>query len=193
MSMKQYLALVEIQLARYTLLQLMPEYVLSGKDVPSTGPLDANDLDDAAPPAPAYAALWGTWAGREEEFYKRCFELVRDLDSQKLNAILGLDGQIFFQRLEKSYDAAVHPKLPKLLQLNANATVKWMRDGSVALGQYSEYDALALPGEAYDLLKVFTGHEPVDAVRERLRNEHSADLSEEVLLTLYQHRILTEA
>lgn len=193
MSTKQYLALVEIQLARYSLLQLMPEYILAGKDAPVTPTLSPQELDETAPSEKEYAALWGSWAGREEELYKRSFELVRGLSAEQLQTILGLDGKIFLERLEQSYAGAIHPKLPKLLQLNANATVKWMQDGSVALGQYSEYDALALPGEAYDLLKVFTGREPVEAVRERLRNEHSADLSEEVLLTLYQHRILTEA
>ena len=194
MSLKQYLALAEIQLGRFALMQLMPEYILSAKDAASAhGPVTPQDLDDAAPPEREYAALWGAWAGREEELYRRCFEIVRSVNADQLQAILGLDGMVFLKRLEQGYDRAVQPKLPRLLQLNANATVKWMPDGSVAMGHYSEYDALALPGEAYELLKVFTGREPVDAVRERLRNEHAADLSEEVLLTLYQHRILTEA
>jgi hypothetical protein len=62
----------------------------------------------------------------------------------------------------------------------------------VALGSYSEYDAVALPGEAYALLVEFTGREPVAEVRERLRSEKQADLGEDVLVELFRHRILVE-
>jgi Fe-S-cluster containining protein len=195
MSLKTYLTLAEIQLSRWTALQLLPDYILSGKDRADihTTALTVEDLDDTAPPAKVYNELWKEYAGREAEYYRACYRLVRELPPDGLEKLLGLDGTIELKTLEKLHSTAVTPKLPRTLKLNPDATVQWMPDGSVALGAYSEYDAVALPGEAYGLLVDFTGHKPVDAVRQHLRDTKLADLDEEVLLELYRHRILIEA
>ena len=65
-------------------------------------------------------------------------------------------------------------------------------DGSVALGGYSENEAVALPAEAMPLLLEFKGDAPVAKIRERLRTRHQADLGDEVLLELFHQRVLTE-
>jgi hypothetical protein len=61
------------------------------------------------------------------------------------------------------------------------------------MASYSDFDAVALPGAAYALLVEFTGKEPVEAVRQRLREEKQADLHEDILTELYRHRILIDA
>ncbi|GHG97178.1 hypothetical protein [Comamonas sp. JC664] len=195
MSVKTYLTLAEIQLSRWAALQLLPDYVLSGRDRAETqqAPLSVEDLDDTAPPEKAYAALWKEHAGRELDYYRACYQLVKALPPDGLEKLLGLDGTIELKTLEKLHDTAVSPRLPRVLKLNPDATVQWLPDGSVALGAYSEFDAIALPGEAYGLLVDFTGREPVEAVRQHLRDHKQADLSEDVLLELYRHRILVEA
>ncbi len=194
MTLKTYLALSEIQLSRYAVLQLMPEYILTGKDKPDLSETPTvEDLDDKPLPDKEYAALWRQWAGREHEFYRASYDIIRKLSPEDVEKILGLDGVIELKVLEKSLRDAVAPTLPKALKLNPEATVKWLPDGSVALGAYSEYDAVALPGLAYALIVEFTGREPVEAVRKRLREEKQADLHEDILLELYRHRILMEA
>ncbi|HYG68779.1 MAG TPA: hypothetical protein VD838_14020, partial [Anaeromyxobacteraceae bacterium] len=80
---------------------------------------------------------------------------------------------------------------PEVLRLDPAATVAWLPDGSVALARYSEHDAVALPGVAYRLLVMLTGDAPVAEVRERWHAEERADLSDDVLLELYRHRVLT--
>jgi Fe-S-cluster containining protein len=194
-SLKNYLSLAEIQLARHAVWKLHPDHILSGRyrDEASSAPLTAEDLDDRPPPADALAKTWGRWAGREAEYYRACYEAVRSLDAADLTRMMGLDGELDLAVLEQRRGAAVAPVLPKRLRFNAEATVKWMKDGSVALGAFSQYDAIALPGEAYALLVMFTGEETVDAVRQRMRMVKRADLDDEVLLALYRHRILTEA
>ncbi len=195
MTLKTYLSLVEIQLSRYAVLQLAPEYLHARRDRPESGAtlLSAEDLDERAMSEEEYRHLWGTWAGREAEFYLATHALVRGLGAADLERLLGLDGVIELTVLERLYQAAVTPTLPRSLRLNPDATVRWMPDGSVALGAYSENDALALPGAAYELLVEFTGRESVDAVRQRLREQKQADLGDDVLLELYRHRILVEA
>ena len=194
MTLKTYLSVVEIQLTRYAVLQLLPEYILAGRDKPDLSETPSvEDLDDKPLPAKEYAALWRQWEGREADFYRACYDTVRVLTPAQVERMLGLDAVIELKVLEKSHQGVVAPVLPRVLKFNPDATVKWLADGSVALGAYSDYDAVALPGVAYSLLVEFSGREPVDAVRERLRERHQADLHEDILLELYRHRILMEA
>lgn len=194
MSLKGYLALTEIQLSRWALLQIYPDYVLEGRDRPAPAgtPLTVEDLDEQPLPAAAYAAQWGPWAGREQALYRACAEVVQGLKPADLERILGLDGEVERHNVERLLDAAVSDTLPTTLRFNPAATVKWLPDGSVAMGAYSDLDAVALPGVAYELLTAFTGREPVEAVRARLRSERQADLDPGVLLQLYRHRILVD-
>lgn len=193
MTLKTWLSLAEIQLSRYALMQLHPEFLLSGKDRgdPNAGPLSAEDLDERAPPAGDYSAQWGKWEGREAEFYGACFEQVRALTAAQFERLLGQDGAIELAVLERHHARATGSALPKVLRLNPSATVRWLPDGTVALAAYSEYEALALPAAAWPLLAAFTGREPVEAVRASLRERLQADLDDSLLLQLYRHRILT--
>lgn len=194
MSIKTYLSLAEIQLSRYAVFRLYPEYIHHMRDRgdATDRPLTLEELEEQAPPEDEHAATWGSWAGLEAEFYMACFEEVRALGAADLERLLGFDGTLEHAILERLYQAAVEPALPQWLKLNPDATVKWLADGSVALGAYSQYDAIGLPGEAYALLAEFTGADPVDAVRARLRTRKQADLADDVLLVLHQHRVLIE-
>jgi Fe-S-cluster containining protein len=195
MTLKTWLTLSEIQLSRYALLQLLPDYVLLAKDKADTsgGPLTVEDLDDKPLPDKDYAELWRSWVGREAEFYRGCYESVRALSSEEFDNLMGLDGIVEQAILKRQYEAAVQPTLPKALKLNPSATVQWLPDGSVALASYSEFDAVALPGAAYGLLVEFSGKESVEAVRKRLREEKQSDLHDDILLELFRHRILIDA
>ena len=192
-GVKTYLSLVEQQLARKAVLELHREFIAAGRHRPDrTDTLSVADLDETAPPEADYAAAWGPWLGREEEFYVACHALVASYDASDVDRLLGLDGTLELASLERLHDAATRDALPPVLRFNPAATVQWLADGSVALAAYSEYDAVALPGEAYRLLVAFTGRDPVATVRARLREEHLADLDDEVLLVLYRHRVLCE-
>jgi hypothetical protein len=191
-AVKELVSLVEIQLARGALLELAPELLDREPGMrPAATPVGPEDIDGGPPPEAAYAAAWGAWAGREVELYRACDAWVRALGARDLDALLGLDGRIGRRAVRRALDLARSPALPPVLRLDPGATVAWMPDGSVALGAYSELEAVALPGEAYRLLARFTGDAPVAAVRERLRAEEQADLSDDVLLELYRQRVLT--
>jgi len=194
MSIKTFLSLAEIQLSRYAVFRLYPEYIHDNRDRADAAerPLTLEELEDEGPPEEQYAAMWRGWAGMEPEFYQACFEEVRALGEADLERLLGFDGTMEVAILERLYHAAVEPSLPKRLKLNPDATVNWLPDGTVALGAYSQYDAIGLPGEAYALIAEFTGTEPVDAVRQRLRRQKQSDLADDVLLVLHQHRVLVE-
>jgi hypothetical protein len=191
-AVKELVSLVEIQLARGALLELAPELLdREPGSRAATGPVGPEDIDGAPPPEAEYAAAWGAWAGREVELYRACDAWVRSLSAGDLDALLGLDGRIARRAVRRALDLARSTALPPVLRLDPGATVAWLPDGTVALGAYSELEAVALPGEAYRLLARFTGDAPVDAVRARLRAEERADLSDEVLLELWRQRVLT--
>ena len=192
-AVKELLSLVEIQLARAALLELAPALLdrEPGMRTPVTAPVGPEDIDGAAPPEEEYAAAWGAWAGREVELYLACDRYVSSLAARDLDALLGLDGRIGRRAVRRALEDVRSTALPPVLRLDPNATVSWLPDGSVALARYSELEALALPGAAFRLLARFTGDEPVDAVRARLRAEDHADLSDEVLLELYRQRVLS--
>ncbi len=191
-AVKELVSLVEIQLARAALLELAPDLLdrVPGTRAGSTGPLTAEDVDGAGPSSAARAAAWGAWCGREAELYSACHRWVRGLSAAEVEAMLGLDGRIARRAVERALAAATSPALPPVLRLDPGATVSWLPDGSVALAGYSPLEALVLPGQAYPLLTRFTGAQPVAEVRARLRAELQADLSDEVLLELYRHRVL---
>jgi hypothetical protein len=188
---KELLSLVEIQLSRLALLELFPE-ALDAPLPPKGAPLAAHEIDEEPPPPEERARTWGRWAGRERELYLRAFEHVRGLGAARLEELLGLDGRIARRAIERARDAATSTALPPVLRFDPAATVQWRPDGTVALGAYSELEAVALPAAAYRLLVRFTGDEPVARVRERLRAEERADLADEVLLELYRHRVLVD-
>jgi hypothetical protein len=189
---KELVSLVEIQLARRALLEVFPE-ALDAPEGPRGGPLGPEDVDGEPPPAAERARRWGPWLGREAELYRRCHDAVRGVSPGELDAILGLDGVVLRRQLAHALDAAAATALPRVLRFDPRATVQWLPDGSVALGAYSEHEAVALPGAAYRLLVRFTGDEPTARVRERLRAEDGADLADEVLLELYRQRVLVDA
>jgi Fe-S-cluster containining protein len=192
-AVKELVSLVEIQLARGALLDLAPELLDREPGTPPrpSGPLGPEDIDGAAPPDAEYEAAWGAWAGREAELYAACHDWARARTAGDLDALLGLDGRIARRAIRGALEAARSTRLPERLRLDPNATVAWLPDGSVALGRYSELEAVALPGEAYRLLARFTGDDPVAAVRARLRAEERADLSDDVLLALWRQRVLS--
>ena len=194
-SIKAYVSLLERQLSRYALLQVAPELVYATLDEPGrpAGQLDVADLEDQAPPAAEYAALWPGFVGREEELYRACFQAVRALGAADVERLLGLDGTLQLGALERRYEAALSPKLPLRPRLNPAATIKHLPDGTIGIGAYSSFDALALPKEALPLLMEFRGDEPAEAVRTRLRTESGMDFDDELLVLLHQHRVLIEA
>ncbi|HEX9308745.1 MAG TPA: hypothetical protein VF894_14720 [Anaeromyxobacter sp.] len=191
-AVKEHVSLVEIQLARAALLALAPALLDREPGTrPAAGPIGPEDIDGAPPPEAEYAAAWGAWAGREVELYVACDAFVRSLSGSDVDALLGLDGRIARRAVRGALESARSPALPPVLRLDPNATVAWLADGSVALGRYSELEAVALPGEAYRLLARFTGDEPVAVVRARMRREERADLADEVLLELWRQRVLS--
>lgn len=194
MSLKSYLALAEQQLSRFATYTLYPDYVLDRRHPadPPARRLELEELEDRSPSQKQYSALWGSWEGLEREFFEECYKLIKSLSPERVQEILGLDGEISQSVLRKHFREMTSPQLPKTLRLNPNVSVKHLGNGEIVLAAYSEIDSVAVPEQAYPLLQEFRGNLSVSDVRARLRSEKQSDFSDEVLLSLYQHRVLEE-
>ena len=192
MSLKSYLALIEQQLSRYAIFKLYPEYLLTGRHPadPPARKLDREELEDLPPSEKTYSRLWESWTGMEREFFIECHQLVSSLKEEEVRDILGIDGEISLTSMKKNLRDMQAPRLPEKLKINQDLTLKWLTTGEVVLGAYSELDALALPASAFPLLQEFRGDQTVSEVRQKLRSEKQTDFADEVLLSLYQHRVL---
>ena len=194
MSVKSYLAQVEMQLTRFSLFSLFPEYLVSQQHLSDVGDevLQKSELEEGPPSESAYAKSWGSWVGLEADFYKECYRLVQKAGEKEFRHVMGIDGEIALATVEKNYKEAVQPKIPQKIKLNPDLKIQWTDRGSVVIGGYSELDALELPGEAYTLLREFKGADTVSETRARIRKLHESDFSDELVQTFYQHRILIE-
>lgn len=191
-AIKRHISLAEVHLARWAIWQHAPELVLDAPDVDKIPTVGPDELDGQPGPAKDAAKAWGRYAGREEELYRACYESVRTLTAEQVERILGFDGVVSLAEVQRRREDALQTKRPATLKFNPATTVKWMPDGTVAMGAYSELEAVALPGNAYGILLAFDGRDPVTAVRERLRAEYSIDLDDQLLDMLYHHRVMIE-
>ena len=191
-AVKRHITLTEVHLSRWAVWQHAPELVLDAPDADKSPPVGPDELDGRPAPATDAAKVWGNFAGREEELYRACFESVRALSADEVARVLGFDAIVSLAEVQRRRESALQTKRPATLRFNPATTVKWMPDGTVALGAYSELEAVALPGNAYGILLAFDGRDPVAAVRERLRSEYGVDLDDPLLDLLYHHRVMIE-
>ena len=167
-----------------------PEVIARG--APKAVELDAQDLDERRAPDAVYARQWGPWVGREREFYRSAFDLVSRLDRERFSAMAGLEGELARDRLERRYDAMMHPRLPDPLQRNPDMRVERAADGSYLITSYPSGEPTRLKEHVYRLLDEFDGRRSTADVREVVRTTAGLRLGESFLVTLYQHRVLVD-
>ncbi len=152
--------------------------------------LDARDLDARPPDEQAYADQWGTWCGRERDFYRAAFDLVRGLDRERFAALTGFQGELDLARVERRYEAMVNPRVPDPLRRNPSIHVVRAPDGSYLLTSYPSGEPTRLREPIYLLLDRFDGHRPTGDVRSEILAATGLRVADSFLVTLYQHRIL---
>jgi hypothetical protein len=84
--------------------------------------LDQDQLDHVVNPA-TYQALWGWWAGREQEFFQACGSLVEPLTWQEVSAIGGPEIQICARLAREAYMPLMAEEIPPQLQVGSFTTV----------------------------------------------------------------------
>jgi hypothetical protein len=131
----------------------------------ATGPtkVDPRALDGLANPSES-RRLWGSWVGREAEFYRECSRLVNELDWSKVVAISGAEVQIYERLLRQAYAKLMAKEIPARLKVGAIQMVSMDQD-FCRITSYNGYDPLKVPRQLIDVLGYFDGRPTVEAVR----------------------------
>ncbi|TDB61142.1 hypothetical protein [Arundinibacter roseus] len=185
-SLSVYLTDIEDALARYVLVFMnFPADTISAERL-STQNLG---LDSAVGEVNAveYKRLWGSWAGKEEVFYVKAFELVRDLDQTQLSGLLGVKGAVRWQQLLARQQQFLTPEIPDWLVLSDEVTIEKLAIGEVELK--TTQGTFVVPGLVYHFLTKLDTKYTVDAVDQTL-NALGVEFKKEYLTILFHLKIL---
>jgi len=130
--------------------------------------------------------------GREEAFYKACYDAVCQLDQDGFTALIDDDGRDALAQLTQAYDHITAPTLPPRLLRNPDLQLQDAAPGQKLVNSYSAYDTMVLPDDLLALLDAFTPDKTLDEVRAHLKTHADAELDDDFLIELYQYRLLIE-
>jgi len=188
-SLRRYAVWVEGALAAKAASFVKPGHQ---EPAPLSGHITLEELEDRAPAESDYAPLWGEWAGREEDFYLRCFAWVRDLGREGFEQLAAhADHDARLRDLTDAHETMLHPKLPERLVPHPELRSAEVEDG-VIVSSYSKFEPLKLTRELFEVVRMFGQGGTVAEVRARILKEHEVEVPEELLASLHQFRVLVD-
>jgi hypothetical protein len=187
-ALKDYLGHVEVEISRYAATTVVGAPVVITRPAPHA-PLsraalagERSDVD--------YAAEWGPYVGREEEFYLACAGVVGDLTGDVAAGILGRgEGPELLRRAEQLHEAATRPRLAPRLVLRRDKPAVVVADG-VRVLTYHRFDPVIISTELYALLELFSADESTASNVERIRRERGVDLPDSVVLQMQVYGVM---
>ena len=150
-------------------------------------PSDLGGADDQA----EYEAGWGSWAGREAEYYTRAAALVDALEWTDVERIGGVRLRAHATLVRDAYAALISTELPERTTLGTLRVLS-ADDGKCTVQTYSSFDPLRVPASLISLLPQFNGrdtHATVDAIA----SESGTRLSDGILRKLLDFGLLRKA
>ncbi|HVH46676.1 MAG TPA: hypothetical protein VM925_30250, partial [Labilithrix sp.] len=188
-ALKVYLSHVQRVLARKASAAVDRTVV---EPVFATNELTLEDMEDLPPKDSDYAAWWGKWVGREEEFYVQCHEWVRSLTPSAFAGIIdeAPDGKKVFNELVAKYDVLANRILPTSLVRNARMKEAHVGD-QVVVTTYHRYDSFALDKELFEVVGMFAADQTLEQNLERLKGE-GIELAPELIEFLFAAGVLVE-
>ena len=156
--------------------------------------ITVEDLDDRPPKEVTYRATWGSWLGREEEFYVACYNKVRNLSRLQFAKLVDetVKGRETLSDLRARYTSLTNPKLPERLALNKKLRRLPVANGVVVTTTYNVYDSMVLEKELFETLEKFSHKKTVAETRRHLEEEHGIEFTDDLLIHLSRHAIVVE-
>ncbi len=192
-GLDQLLTIAERALARWCLLEMgVATGVLHRLFPPGTDRLHADGLDgeqiDGVVSEEIYRELWGSWAGREREFYRRAARLVDRLNWSNVLEVGGTDVRLFAALALDRYRELASRRLPKRLIVGPIRILAAGRDRTRVVG-YNGLHPLDLSPELMAVLPYFDGRS-VRQVLQQIRKEKHLTLEMALLQRLADFEIL---
>ena len=116
-KVNNYLKMAETSLAQYAMLQLGWSPAKIKTDAVTAADFNFENHDGQVNDA-KYSKLWGDWVGREEEFYRNCFEIVKKIDAPTFKQITGLQREILEAAIRDTQKDFQLNNLPDFLLLH---------------------------------------------------------------------------
>jgi hypothetical protein len=160
-KLNKYIKMAETSLAQYAMLQLGWPPAKIKTEAVTTASFNIEDekgnINDTN-----YTELWGEWVGREEEFYKKSYNIINSMDAATFKRITGLKREILEIAIRDTQQNVQLNILPAILLLNPEVTVEKGKDGytRLVLGEVSAEITTVL----YYLVRGFNGNRNTVAV-----------------------------
>ena len=153
-KINQYLKMAETELSQYAMLKLgwNPSKIKTHRVTTSDFQLEdeeGNIIEEN------YTRLWGDWAGREAEFYMKCYEIVSQVDATTFKNITGLKREILEAAIWETNREFLNNILPDKMILHPEAEMTNVEDGQMVLS-LGETSA-KIPAVLSPLVRAFNG------------------------------------
>lgn len=138
-----------------------------------------------------YQKLWGGWAGREADFYRRSAELVSALSPAEVLGLGGAPLALALARVRQAHEALVSPRPLGALRSEPSTTFQLTGADTLSLSSYRLFDPLEAPKAILDVLPLFDGR-PTKQVLRQIRRRTGLEIDEATLRELVDFEILRE-
>jgi hypothetical protein len=155
--------------------------------------LSAEDIDDLPPKDSDYRAWWGSWVGREAEFYVKCHEWVKAASPADFarNVDRSKEGQQALADLVAKYDALEAKLLPKSLVKNPRMREDHAGD-KVVVTSYHRFDPIAIDKDLFEVVGLFEADQTLEQNLERLKRDDGIELAPELVEFLFAAGVLVD-
>ena len=187
-ALRLLLECLEQALARHCALEL--ELGVEALEALSSSTRGPDFAELFGPPSDAVWRLrWGSWAGREREFFQRCSAVADGVTPEQVIALGGSQARLLLELARTALERHRDPG-PPLWPLRVGR-LRLVRGtpGSVRLETYRSYDPLELPQPVFNALSRFDGRPTAEVVAE-IGARDGVTLGAELLRTLSDYDVL---
>lgn len=190
---KQLLLAIEDDLARWCVMELEVgddalELLLPPRVADSRLNLTPEELDDRIDPA-VQRRKWGSWYGREREFYQACGSLVAPLNWSEILAICGSNVRAWARVVHKAHQSLIADEIPARLRMGSFSVMSAGTDFYRLYHPEIGFDVLTLSARVMRLLPYFDGRPRIEIIAQIEAQEHLR-FTDDLLRRLLDFRIL---
>lgn len=135
-------------------------------------------------------AHWGPWAGRVEDYFERCDELVRAMSWGEVVKVGGARTAALVRLIGLHHGRLTNTDAPIALRVGRFEVVK-VDDAGMLVSTYSQYDPVQLTPRLVKLLPYFEG-QPMAECLAAIREKEGVELEPEVVRSLADFGVLTD-
>lgn len=195
-SLEDLLKVLESDLSWWAALEMDPgtevvRTLLALRDrVQSQAKLDVSELEGSVDPD-LYRRVWGSWHGREEEFFQGCAERVAVLTWEEVLGIARPMARALVQVLQDAHSRLESDTVPDPLVMGSFTILNASAERTL-INSYRPSDPLALSSTLFRMLPHFDGR-PNQAVVGEIVKQERVFLGPDLLRRLADYQVLVPA